>query len=57
MQYECNIQAKISTTPAKNLSDYIQEVLFLFFPQKQKLKTEYRTQIGSWCHKSMFYME
>lgn len=28
-----------------------------FFPQRQKLKAEYRTLIGSWSHKSMFYVE
>lgn len=57
MKFECNMQTKISTTPAKNLSDYIYEKCCLVLPQKQKLKAEYRKLIGNWSHKCMFCME
>jgi len=51
------MQTEISTTRAKSLPDYIQKVVFLFFPQKQKLKAEYRMLIGIWSHENTFYME
>lgn len=43
MQYECIMQTKISTIPAKNLSDYIDKV-FGFFPRSKSLKQN----IGPW---------